>query len=145
MFAFTPLLLAHTAVLAGIIGGRIWHEGMKLPAFQMEIVAAVALLMVVVLAPLAFFALQLAGAKRAAFADIRACSAMQYVDEFRAKWMRGRAPEGEPLVGAADIQSLADLAGGNDVLEEMRVFPFGRQTLVDLAIVIALPVPAAPR
>ena len=64
---------------------------------------------------------------------------MQYVDEFRAKWMRGRRPDGEPLVGSADLQSLADLAGGNDVLREMRVFPLGRQTVVTLAIVIALP------
>ena len=46
VFAFTPVLLAHTVVLSGVIGGRIWHEGMKLPAFQMEIAAAVALLMV---------------------------------------------------------------------------------------------------
>ena len=51
----------------------------------------------------------------------------------------GAGPEGEPLVGSADIQSLADLAGGHDVLREMRVFPFGRQTMVMLAIVIALP------
>ena len=40
VFAFTPLLLAHTAVLAGIIGGRIWHEGMKLPAVNLVIVIA---------------------------------------------------------------------------------------------------------
>ncbi len=54
VFAFTPVLLAHTVVLSGVIGGRILHEGMKLPAFQIEIVAAVALLMVVMLLPLAF-------------------------------------------------------------------------------------------
>ena len=138
VFAFTPILLAHTALLAGVIGGQIWHEGMKLPAFQLEIAAAVALLMAMVLAPLAFFTLQLAQAKRAASREY-GLLAMQYVDEFRAKWMRGTRPEGEPLVGAADIQSLADLAGGHDVLREMRVFPFGRLTLVNLAIVVALP------
>lgn len=138
VFAFAPVLLAHTAVLAGVIGDRIWHEGMKLPAFQLEIAAAVALLMAMVLAPLAFFTPQLAQARRAASREY-GLLAMQYVDEFRAKWMRGTRPEGEPLVGAADIQSLADLAGGHDVLREMRVFPFGRQTLVNLAVVVALP------
>jgi hypothetical protein len=42
-------------------------------------------------------------------------------------------------VGSADIQSLADLAGGHDVLREMRVFPFSRQSFIALAVVIALP------
>jgi len=138
VFAFTPLLLAHTVVLSGVIGGRIWHEGMKLPAFQIEIVAAVALLMAFVLMPLAFFVPKLAQAKRDAMREYGLLAA-QYVDEFRAKWMRGRHPEGEPLVGSADIQSLADLAGAHDVLREMRLLPFGRQTIVMLAIVIALP------
>ena len=45
----------------------------------------------------------------------------------------------EPLVGSADIQSLADLTGAHDVLREIRLFPFGRQTIMTLAIVIALP------
>jgi len=53
--------------------------------------------------------------------------------------MRDRRPEGEPLVGSADIQSLADLAGAHDVVWEMRVLPFGRQTVVTLAIWVALP------
>ena len=46
------MLVAHTVVLAGVIGGRIWYEGMKLQAFQLEIAGAVALLMGIVLAAL---------------------------------------------------------------------------------------------
>jgi hypothetical protein len=138
VFAISPVLLAHTVVLSGVIGGRILHEGAKLPAFQMEILAAVVVLMVIVLLPLTFFVPKLARAKRETMRDY-GLLAMQYVDGFREKWMRGRHPEGEPLVGSADIQSLADLAGGHDVLREMRFLPFGRQTIVMLAIVIALP------
>jgi len=138
VFAIAPVLLAQTVVLSGVIGGRILHEGAKLPAFQMEIAAAVALLMAIVLLPLTFFVPQLARAKRAAMREY-GLLAMQYVDGFRDKWLKGRHPEGEPLVGSADIQSLADLAGAHDVLREMRFLPFGRQTIVSLAIVIALP------
>src|SRR5262249_41281430 len=54
VFAFTPLLLAHTTVLSGVFGSQIWHEGAKLPAFQLEIAGAVAFLMAVVLLPLVF-------------------------------------------------------------------------------------------
>ena len=64
---------------------------------------------------------------------------MRYVDEFREKWMRERRPDGEPLVGSADIQSLADLANAHDVVREMRMLPLNRQMVVTLAIVIALP------
>jgi hypothetical protein len=64
---------------------------------------------------------------------------MPCVDDFREKWMRGVRTDGEPLVGSADIQSLADLAGGHDVLREMRLFPVSRQSLVTLAVVLALP------
>ncbi|HWV89153.1 MAG TPA: hypothetical protein VNZ59_03630 [Burkholderiales bacterium] len=138
VFAFVPVLVAQTAVLAGVIGDRILHEGVKLPAFYMEIASAVGLLMAVVLAPLPFFIFQLARAKREGTREY-GLLAMRYADEFRDKWMGGRRPAGEPLVGSADFQSLADLAGAHDVLREMRVLPFSMQTIVRLAIVIAVP------
>jgi hypothetical protein len=111
---------------------------MTLPAFQIEIVVAVALLIAIVLAPVTFFAPKLARAKRDGAREY-GLLATRYVDAFREKWMRGRRPDGEPLVGSADIQSLADLAGAHDVVRAMRILPFGRQTAVALAIVVALP------
>ncbi|HEV3009931.1 MAG TPA: hypothetical protein VGX52_12925 [Burkholderiales bacterium] len=138
VFAFIPVLFAQTAVLAGVIGSKILHEGMTLPAFYMEIASAVALLMALVLAPLLFFMVKLDRAKREGAREY-GLLAMHYVDEFRDKWMGERRPPGEPLTGSADIQSLADLAGAHDVLREMRVLPFGMQTIVRLAIVVALP------
>jgi hypothetical protein len=63
--------------------------------------------------------------------------ATRYVDDFREKWMRDRRPEGEPLVGSADMQSLADLGNAYDVVREM--LPLDRQAVVTLAIVVALP------
>jgi len=94
--------------------------------------------MAVALAPLVFFMFKLAHAKREGAREY-GLLAMRYVDEFRDKWLGERRPAGEPLTGSADIQSLADLAGAHDVLREMRVLPFGRQTIVTLAIVVALP------
>jgi hypothetical protein len=136
--ALQPVLGAHTVVLAGLIGNRIWYEGMKLPAFQIEILGAVALLMAIALAPLTFFGLKVVGAKREGAREY-GLLAMRYVDEFREKWMRDRRPDGELLVGSADIQSLADLANAHDVVREMGVLPFDRRTVVTLAIVVALP------
>src|SRR5574341_950385 len=85
VFALLPVLLAQTTTLSGVIGGHIWHEGMKLTQFQLEIAASVALLMAAALAPLAFFVPHLARAKREGSREYGRL-AMHYVDEFHDKW-----------------------------------------------------------
>jgi hypothetical protein len=136
--ALLPVLLAHTTTLAGVIGGRIWHEGVQLPAFQLEIAASVALLLAAALLPLTFFVLHLARAKREASREY-GMLAMRYVHEFRDKWLGQRRAGGEALVGSADIQSLGDLASANESLRNTGLFPIGYRALVTLAIVVALP------
>jgi hypothetical protein len=137
-FALLPVLLAHATTLSGVIGGRLWHEAMALPAFQLEIAGSVALLMVAALLPLSFFVPHLARAKREASREY-GLLAMRYVDEFRGKWLAQQRSSGDPLLGAADIQSLADLAGAHDVVRSVGFVPIGRRAVVNLAIAIALP------
>jgi hypothetical protein len=62
------------------------------------------------------------------------------VREFDAKWLRGGAPAGEALVGSADLQSLADLGNSFEVIRSMSLVPFGRNTVVQLAVITLLPV-----
>lgn len=60
--------------------------------------------------------------------------------EFDRKWVRGGAPEGESLVGSADIQSLADLANSFEVIQTMRLVPFGKEAVIQLVLAVALPI-----
>lgn len=136
--AFAPLLLAHSIGLAGILGGKIGNEGAKLPEFKMEIAAWVIFLTALVLAPLFFFVTQLAATKRNGLREYNRL-ASQYVNDFRRKWIECPSAEPESLVGTADIQSLADLSNSYSVVEQMRIMPFGRETVIKLALVIALP------
>lgn len=46
----------------------------------------------------------------------------------------------EPLVGSADIQSLADLANSFDVVNTMRLVPFTLSTVLHLAVTTLVPV-----
>jgi hypothetical protein len=62
------------------------------------------------------------------------------VREFDDKWLRGRAPADEPLVGSADVQSLADLGNSFELVRSMRVVPFTRDTVVQLAVITLLPI-----
>jgi hypothetical protein len=55
------------------------------------------------------------------------------------KWIRGKAPEGEPLLGSSDIQSLADLGNSYQFARQMKLFPFSAQDIIKLSVVAAAP------
>ena len=83
------------------------------------------------------FSPRLEAVKRAGLRDT--ALAQRYVREFDRKWLRDAAPN-EPLVGSADIQSLADLGNSFEVVKEMRWVPFTIPTILHLAAVTLLPV-----
>jgi hypothetical protein len=66
--------------------------------------------------------------------------AQRYVREFDDKWLRGGAPAGEPLVGSADIQSLADLGNSFEIVRSMRTAPVTKDAVVQLAVMTLVPV-----
>jgi hypothetical protein len=139
--AFVPLAVAHGAMLAGQIADRIFFLQAALPQFKVEIAVMVVFMLLLVLGPLLMFAPQLAGAKRTGLREYGTL-AQRYVREFDAKWLRGGAPADEPLVGSGDIQSLADLGTGYEVVRTMRAAPITKEAVVQ--VVAATLVPIAP-
>ena len=97
-----------------------------------------AVLVFAVLGPLLVFSPRLEAVKRAGLREYGTL-AQRYVREYDKKWLRD-APPSEPLVGSADIQSLADLGNSFDVVKEMRWAPFTLPTVLHLAVVTLLPV-----
>ncbi len=139
VFPFMPLAVAHGALLAGLIANHIFYVGAALPEFKVEIVVLAVFLLCLVLGPLLVFAPQLAQAKRIGNREYGAL-AERYVREFDTKWLRSGAPVDEPLVGSADIQSLADLANSFEVVRTMRIAPITRDALVRLVAATLAPV-----
>ena len=139
VYAFTPLAVAHGAMLAGPIANRIFYLGAALPEFKIEIVVVVVFLLCLVLGPLLVFAPQLAYAKRMGIREYGTL-AERYVREFDAKWLRGGAPADEPLVGSGDIQSLADLANSFEVVKTMQIAPITKDAFLRLIIATLVPV-----
>ena len=137
--AFAPVLLAQGVVLAGSFANKIFFAGAKLPAFKLEIVGLVAVMLFAVLGPLLVFVPQLAAARRKGLREYGVLAA-RYVREFDHKWVRGGAPADEPLLGSGDIQSLADLGNSYAVVKEMKLAPFNMQTVLQLAVITLLPV-----
>ena len=139
VFAFMPLAVAHGALLAGLLANRIFYLGAALPEFKVEIAVLAVFLLCLVLGPLLVFAPQLAQAKRTGNREYGAL-AERYVREFDTKWLRGGAPADEPLVGSADIQSLADLANSFEVVRTMQIAPITRDALIRLVAATLAPV-----
>lgn len=136
--AMLPILLAQSVAVAGVIGTQLLYQNVRLDSFYLEIGTIVVLLLVMGVAPLLFFmpVLMRAGlAGRIEYGEL----AMRYVDEFRAKWLRRPAGPGEPVLGSADIQSLADLANSHEVVQRMGVLPVSVQAITRLAIAVAVP------
>jgi hypothetical protein len=137
--AFSPLLLAQGVLLAGMIADKIFFAGAHLPDFKVEIASVVGVMVFTILAPLLVFSPGLAAAKRAGLRKY-GLLAQRYAREFDHKWLRAGAPADEPLIGSADIQSLADLGNSFDVVKGMKFAPFTLHTVVQLAVATLLPV-----
>ncbi|WP_026603385.1 hypothetical protein [Methylomonas sp. 11b] len=136
--AFVPFLLAQGALLSAMIAERILYQGTELMAFKLEIAVFTVFVMILVLGPLSVFAPKLANAKREGLLNYGTL-ASRYVREFDNKWLRGGADSEESFIGSGDIQSLADLNNSFEVVKSMQLFPFGKQTVLQLAVVALLP------
>ena len=136
--AFSPLLLAQGALLAGALANTILFEGAVLTSFYVEVVVFAAIVVFVVVGPLLVFMFPLAAAKRKGLREYAEFS-RRYADEFAGKWLRRAAPQGEALVGSPDIQSLADLANSFQAVRNMGVVPISKGAVVQLVVVTLLP------
>ncbi len=136
--AFAPILMAHSALMSGFAANRILYEGAKLPDYKIEIIALAVFLLAIVLGPLCVFVPKLNMAKLAGLRTYGRL-ASEYVGGFANKWSRGAAQEVDPLLGSADIQSLADLDGSFAIVRETSLVPFGKQTIMRFVVVIAVP------
>ena len=137
-YAFSPILFAQGAMLAGVVASRVLYGGENLMSFKLQIGGFVAFFIVAVLCPLLVFTPRMAAAKRKGLAEY-GLLAQRYVEGFHQKWVVARPDPPEDLLGAADIQSLADLGNSYGLVRDMRAVPFGLDDITRLAAVTAAP------
>jgi hypothetical protein len=135
---FAPLVLAISAVQSAslaqdIASGRMTFDAIY-PGVAFILVADAALF----LGPLFIFSRKLRKCRVKGITDYSVLGE-RYVNEFESKWLgAGRAPA-EPLLGTADIQSLADLSASVDVIRDMRTVPVSPNMLIYMAVAALLP------
>jgi hypothetical protein len=64
---------------------------------------------------------------------------VKYNRAFHEKWIEGKTLPEEPLLGSADIQSLADLGGSFEYIRNMKALPFSPRVVIQLAVVTSIP------
>jgi hypothetical protein len=136
--AFMPVLFAQSVVVSGIIASRVMTGASGAIEFRDQVIVMIILMVAVIIIPLLFFSPKLTASRRKGRRRFGAF-ATAYVSDFDRKWLEGSMPTTEPLVGSADIQSLADLAGSSDIVREMRTVPFGLRTFIWLVVATSVP------
>ena len=137
-YAFGPILFAQGAMLAGLIASRVLYQGESLLSFKLQIAGFVTFFVLAILCPLLMFTPGMARAKRKGLADY-GMLAQRYVDGFEQRWILSDRASSEEILGAADIQSLADLGNSYALVREMRPVPFGLEDISRLAAATAAP------
>ncbi len=130
-FAFSCVLSAHVAF-------QVHFEAVPVMSFKIVFAVYLVAMLLLVLGPLLIFAPLLARARRQGLRQY-SLLANDYNRAFHQKWVAGPPPADEPLLGSADIQSLADLGNSFGMIREMKIFPFSQQQILQIAVVACLP------
>jgi hypothetical protein len=138
---FGVILFALSSVVSASIASRILFGGATLEQFEITYATLIVLALIVFAGPLMVFAPKLFRLKQDGLLRYGTL-ASQYTQQFDRKWLEGINAGEEPLLGTADIQSLADLGNSYELVRKMRTVPIA---LSDF-IAIALPgvIPALP-
>jgi hypothetical protein len=135
---FLPLVLAISVALAASFAADIAAGAMALEDVYPAILAIVLVDGLLFVGPLFVFSPRLWACRVNGLVDYMAF-AERYVGDFEAKWLRSRAESGEPMLGSADIQSLADLGNSVERVRDMRVVPVSSSLLIQIALTALLP------
>jgi hypothetical protein len=137
-YAFGPVLFAQGTMLAAVVASRVLYKGESLLSFKLQIAGFVVFFVFGIFGPLLMFTPRMASAQRKGLADY-GLLAQHYVESFEQKWIVRDPTPSEELLGAADIQSLADLGNSYALVRDMRSIPFGVEDVSRMAAATAAP------
>ena len=135
---FMPLVLALAALQSAAFAEEISSGTTVFEAIYPGVVVILIVLVVLFIGPAFVFLPKLWGCRVKGLSDYMEF-ASNYVSGFDRKWLSSTTPLNEPLLGTADLQSLADLGNSVKAVRDMRVVPVTLRLLRDIVIVALLP------
>ncbi|MGH7287649.1 MAG: hypothetical protein ACREI8_06480 [Myxococcota bacterium] len=137
-FAFSPVVLALSAVLASRWAHDVAYHDVHVAALRLPMIAFGVIVLLLFLAPLLPWQRPLAAAKRRAELEYGALVA-EHGRLVRRRWIE-RAPVGdEAILSAPEIGPVADTFAIFDAARKMRTLPIGRRSLIAILLPAAIP------
>jgi hypothetical protein len=128
---FGVVMFAISASAAGLCANMISFQGETLVSLRELIVTYLVILTGLFMTPMLPLVPKLYELKKKGLLEYGALAA-KYTQSFDTKWARENAPVGEPLLGNADLQSLADLGNSFEMVRKMRIIPIDSKTALRL-------------
>jgi hypothetical protein len=135
---FGMILFAFSLGSTGVLAREIVYDHVPLVSYAPSIATYVVCALLIVVGPLIVFTGVLLKTKRVGLHQYGTL-ATNYTGSFHQKWIEHKTPEQEPLLGSADIQSLADLGNSYGYVEKMKSLPVDPRTLLHLVLASLLP------
>lgn len=135
---FFPLVLAISALMSASFAEEISSGISAFEAIYPALAITLILDLVLVLFPPCFFAFKLRACQERGLSDYSVLAA-RYVNDFDRKWLSAPGSQAEPLLGTADLQSLADLSTSVAIVRNMRLVPVSTRLLITIMVAALLP------
>ena len=135
---FGIILFAFSVGSTGVIARDVVYDKIPLESFAPAIATYVAVALIIVLGPLVLFTGTLLKTKRIGLLQYGTLGTA-YTGLFHKKWIEHDNPDHDPLLGARDIQSLADLGNSYSIITKMKPIPLDPRTLIHLVVASLLP------
>jgi len=136
--ALAPLALGSSSMVVATFVENILFSGVDIQQVILPLAGFVIGSTVVLVAPLVLFSARLFEAKQRGLLEYGRI-AHTYVQGFDRKWVRHEGNSSEPLLGSADVQSLADLSNAFNVIRRMRLIPIALSEVATIGAAAVLP------
>ncbi len=136
--AFAPAAFAVTCVLGSVWRYDILHRGAHLMDFRGVGIVLVVVVLLIAIAPLAFFVPRLMAVRRKGILDYAIIGQMHSVG-FHERWILNRAGHEADLISAPEVSTLCDYGQAYDRIEKLNPFPTDKGALIALALSMVLP------
>jgi len=135
---FGIVLFALSIAVAGVLANGIIYDGLPLLHFAPVMVIYPLGAVVVFFVPILVFFGALWRTKRLGLSEYGTLS-REYTSLFHRKWIIDSRHPKEALLGAADIQSLADMGNSYSFVKNMNLVPMGFNTPIYLTLACLIP------
>lgn len=135
---FAMVFFVVGATVSATIANQVLYNGAQILDFKMLAASLIVCAAVFYLAPLVAFTPQLIFCKRMGTLEYEHLSG-EYTRGFDDKWLHAGGKPSEPLLGTADIQSLADIGNAFERVETMRSVAIGAKGVMVPVLAVAVP------